>query len=189
MKAFAYRSGLIEFGSRVIAGTLFIAQHRSGKKLKAAVGGLARNGKGAGKGQLIVPGIPEAVNDAAAGDVLERFIKHVEEHLGQRPSGAGAQKIAIDMRMTWAVTVPIIAAALQDGTAEGKAMAKEQLRGMARAADLAADFLRALRSILPHAEHEAKAGACKGCDPGNEGAEIWREIADQIQAEIAKVKS
>jgi hypothetical protein len=51
----------------------------------------------------------------------------------------------IDMRMTWAHCVPIIVAALQDGTPKGKVAAVEQLSNMARAADAAVDLAAAAR--------------------------------------------
>jgi len=53
--------------------------------------------------------------------------------------------LAIDMRLSWVEAARIIAAALQDGTAEGKRAAREELQNMARAADAAVALVAVAR--------------------------------------------
>lgn len=77
MKAWCWPSGLIEFGSRTPNGAIQIA---SGKEvaLRRTVDVLARHGKGASAGCLLVPGVPEAAQDetdAAKGDALAAWLK------------------------------------------------------------------------------------------------------------------
>ena len=42
----------------------------------------------------------------------------------------------IDITPTWTAILPALIAALEDGTAEGKRLAREELKTMARAADV-----------------------------------------------------
>lgn len=77
MKAWCWSSGLIEFGARTPKGAIQIA---SGKEasLRHALDVLARHGKGASAGLLLVPGVPEAPQDdadTAKGDALVTWLK------------------------------------------------------------------------------------------------------------------
>lgn len=77
--AWCWASGLIEVGDQLPgdgpdgAGVIAIA---SGPKscLKARLEVLARHGKGASAGRLLVPGIPEAENQVTAADALEVWL-------------------------------------------------------------------------------------------------------------------
>lgn len=58
------------------------------------------------------------------------------------------EPLTIDLRPTWAGAMPIIVAALQDGTPEGKRIAHEQLKRLCRIADeLAPALASALESM------------------------------------------
>lgn len=81
MKAFCYACGLIQFGSRTPPGAIQIA---SGKEsdLRRELNVLARHGKGANEGELLVPGVPEApvdADDSSAGDALAAWLKWCAE--------------------------------------------------------------------------------------------------------------
>jgi hypothetical protein len=77
--AWCWASGLIEIGGRMPpngpngGGAIQIA---SGPKanLEACLGALARHGKGASAGKLIVPGVPEANGQQAKGDALAAWL-------------------------------------------------------------------------------------------------------------------
>lgn len=71
--AYCWASGLIEFGEAVPAGAIKIA-HGPKADLKYEVEANARHGRGASEGKLIVPGIPEASDQQAAGDALQAFL-------------------------------------------------------------------------------------------------------------------
>lgn len=71
--AYCWASGLIEFGQSVPAGAIKLA-HGPASHLKSVVEVMARHGRGESAGQLLVPGIPEAADQQAAGDALEAFI-------------------------------------------------------------------------------------------------------------------
>ena len=75
MKAFAWRTGRIDFAQRVPKGALLIASGKA-KMVRSTLTALARNAYD-GK-TLLVPGVPEAENDAAALDALIAFCKWVE---------------------------------------------------------------------------------------------------------------
>ena len=62
-------------------------------------------------------------------------------NLGQAPR---AEAQTIDATPTWAAILPALLAVLENGTAEGRAMAREELARMARAADLAGECRAAL---------------------------------------------
>lgn len=47
-----------------------------------------------------------------------------------------AEPLVIDMTPTWRGILPILLAALEDGTPEGKRIAREEIQRMADAADL-----------------------------------------------------
>lgn len=65
--AYAWRSGLIEFGSVVPEGAIEVAQSMDIKGLRDAVTVCARHGY---DGQLLVPGVPEASDGDQATDAL-----------------------------------------------------------------------------------------------------------------------
>lgn len=70
MQSYCWRTGLIEFGRSTPRGALPIAKG-PGRKLRAAVSAVARHSYDAG--QLLVPGIPEAVNDTMALTAAKNF--------------------------------------------------------------------------------------------------------------------
>jgi hypothetical protein len=65
---------------------------------------------------------------------------------------------------------------------------RRELAAIAWAASGGEDLAKALRYIRPHAQHEANGLSCPTCDPGNEGAEIWGELVDRIDAALSKVQ-
>lgn len=79
--AWAWASGLIEFGSKLPDGALPIASSCNEKALTETVEMLARHGYGESKGKLLVPGIPEAEDQNAARIALTRFCFLVEQSL------------------------------------------------------------------------------------------------------------
>ena len=71
--AYCWASGLIEFGWFVPREAIEIV--RGGQaEVKRAMCVAARHGKGAGEGQLLVPGIPEARGQAARAELLHTFL-------------------------------------------------------------------------------------------------------------------
>lgn len=86
--AYAWGSGLIEFGNTVPDGALPIAvaaNEQQAELMKASVEVLARHGKGASKGKLLVPGIPEAANQQEGMKALQRFNNLVQADMnGQK---------------------------------------------------------------------------------------------------------
>lgn len=86
--SFAWAAGLIEFGDTLPDGALPIAvaaDEQQARKMKESVEVLARHGKGASKGKLLVPGIPEAANQREAMKALQRFAKLVQADMtGQK---------------------------------------------------------------------------------------------------------
>lgn len=70
MKAFAWRSGRIDFGQRVPKGALLIVSGKA-KKVRSLITATARHAYD-GK-TLLVPGVPEAENEDAAVDALIAF--------------------------------------------------------------------------------------------------------------------
>lgn len=79
--AYCWASGLIEFGSTLPKGAIFIA---AGPKatLRNVIAARARHGYGRSKGQLLVPGVPEAQAQAAACDAALAWLKWCAEHDG-----------------------------------------------------------------------------------------------------------
>ena len=77
--AWCWASGLIEIGDTLPpdapggGGAIEIAR---GPKyaLKGQIGALARHGKGASAGELLVPGVPEAESQRAKGDALAQWL-------------------------------------------------------------------------------------------------------------------
>lgn len=74
--AYCWATGLIEFGSEIPEGAIAIA---SGEEtpVRETIEVLARHGYK--KGVLLVPGIPEAEDQEAAGDALEKFLEWASE--------------------------------------------------------------------------------------------------------------
>lgn len=52
----------------------------------------------------------------------------------------------------------------------------------------APQMLKTLQTVLPWAKREADAGACTGCDPGDEGAEVWGGLVSEIEEAIKAAK-
>ena len=73
MKAYAWESGLIEFGQRVPNGALLIVDGPA-KRVKHVVNVLARVGY---EGGLLVPGVPEGETENAKLDALTAFVQRV----------------------------------------------------------------------------------------------------------------
>lgn len=72
--AWAWQSGLIEFGREVPEGALSFATGMD-RALRTIVGGLAREGQGKSQGKLLVPGVPEATTSHQQ---IDAFIAWVE---------------------------------------------------------------------------------------------------------------
>jgi hypothetical protein len=86
--AFAWASGLIEFGETLPDGALPIAvavDDAQARKMRDSIEILARHGKGVSKGKLLVPGIPEASNQQAAMKALTRFNKVILADMNDQP--------------------------------------------------------------------------------------------------------
>ena len=73
MFAFAWASGLIEFGHDVPPGALKFATGFD-LQLRERVAVLARQGMGKSEGKLLVPGVPEAADDMASVDALIAWV-------------------------------------------------------------------------------------------------------------------
>lgn len=86
MVAYCWASGLIEFGESVPDDAIKIA-HGPKADLKCCVEVLARQGKGSSAGKLLVPGIPEASDQRAAGDALAAFIDWASKSRLARKNG------------------------------------------------------------------------------------------------------
>lgn len=78
LNAYAWASGLIEFGTKLPGGALPIASSSNEPVLTETVEVLARHGY---QGELLVPGIPEAVDQNEARIALTRFCFLVEQSL------------------------------------------------------------------------------------------------------------
>jgi len=87
--AYAWRSGLLEFGSTVPDGAIKIGRLGSGVR-KADIEALARHSRTV-KGQLLVPGVPEALDDTEAVDALIRFESMVKERQVKRQAKSGGR--------------------------------------------------------------------------------------------------
>lgn len=83
--AWCWASGLVETGdeSEVPAGSIVIA-HGSKANLVAVVGALCRHGKGESAGKLLVPGVPEADDQKAAGDALAKWLAWCAKNNGHK---------------------------------------------------------------------------------------------------------
>lgn len=71
--AWCWASGLIEIGETCPDRAIKFAHGPKGH-LESIISALARHGYGANARKLLVPGIPEAENQRAAGDVLKAFV-------------------------------------------------------------------------------------------------------------------
>lgn len=76
-KAFAWRSGLIEFGERIPSGALPILTARGKSFAKSTIEATARHSYD-GK-QLLVPGVPEAESDNDAMAAFERWLAWIRD--------------------------------------------------------------------------------------------------------------
>jgi len=85
MRAYAWRSGKIEFGELVPDGALLIAVGPE-EELRAEVKVLARSAYD--NKTLLVPGVPEAETDSEAMDALFEFKDRVEAGLRMTSNGA-----------------------------------------------------------------------------------------------------
>lgn len=77
MIAYCWATGLIEFGRTMPEGAIEVARGGA-KKLREIVGVRARHGYG--KGQLLVPGVPEASSQQEKGDALFAWLKWCADH-------------------------------------------------------------------------------------------------------------
>lgn len=83
MKAYAWRTGRIDFGCRVPSGALLIAAG-SDDLLRRVINTMARHGW---DGVLLVPGVAEAANPNEAVDALLRFVEVVAERMQRMDHG------------------------------------------------------------------------------------------------------
>ncbi|HZF99162.1 MAG TPA: host nuclease inhibitor protein [Pseudoxanthomonas sp.] len=74
MITYCWASGLIEFGRRVPEGAIEVA-HGPKVQLQKAIDVVARHGKGASAGALLVPGVPEAETEEEKGDALAAWLR------------------------------------------------------------------------------------------------------------------
>ena len=81
--AYCWATGLIEFADAAPQESITIA---TGPKayLVGTVSALARHGLGASKGKFLVPGIPEADDQAEAGDALDAWLKWCAKNNGKK---------------------------------------------------------------------------------------------------------
>ena len=84
--AWAWQSGLIEFGREVPEGAIRFATGMD-VPLQERVGVLARHGQGKSEGKLLVPGVPEAATGAAKIDALIAWVDLCAKGNGTHPAG------------------------------------------------------------------------------------------------------
>ena len=84
--AWAWQSGLIEFGRKVPKGAVKFATGID-TTLQELVGVLARHGKGRGEGQLLVPCVPEAESEDAQVDALIDWTEWCAKRNGKPEAG------------------------------------------------------------------------------------------------------
>ncbi|HBC0987591.1 TPA: host nuclease inhibitor protein [Escherichia coli] len=77
--AFAWASGLINFGYKLPFGALPIAVSENEQELRETIEVLARHSRTTD--DLLVPGIPEAPNQDEGREALERFARLVQRDL------------------------------------------------------------------------------------------------------------
>ncbi|MDD5031178.1 MAG: hypothetical protein PHH58_17065 [Rhodoferax sp.] len=83
--AWAWASGLIEFGREVPEGAISFATGMA-VPLRDLVGAVARHGKGKGEGQLLVPGVPEGETGKAKVDALTAWVEWCAKANGKKES-------------------------------------------------------------------------------------------------------
>jgi hypothetical protein len=76
VKAYCWRSGLIEFGSKVPSGAIPIIDTHGKQISRESIESGARLGY---DHSLLVPGIPEADSDEAAMEALEKWIEWLSD--------------------------------------------------------------------------------------------------------------
>lgn len=84
--AWAWQSGLIEFGRKVPEGALMFATGID-TTLRERVGTVARHGQGKSDGKLLVPGVPEAEGDDQRLDALIEWTAWCARRNGLPESG------------------------------------------------------------------------------------------------------
>lgn len=89
--AWCWASGLIEMGpkappARRDGGGAIVIASGPMRALQEAIGVLARHGQGKSAGKLLVPGVPEAANQAAGATALAAWLKWCGQRNGQRDS-------------------------------------------------------------------------------------------------------
>jgi hypothetical protein len=74
--AYCWRSGVIEFGTKVPEGCIEIARGKESvvRKAISATARMAHDNK-----TLLVPGVPEAADDQAAGDALAAHLQWLKK--------------------------------------------------------------------------------------------------------------
>lgn len=84
--AWAWQSGLIEFGRKVPEGALMFATGMD-TTLRERVGTVARHGQGKSDGKLLVPGVPEAETGFQKVDALIVWTERCAKSNGQPEAG------------------------------------------------------------------------------------------------------
>ncbi|MBH1636276.1 hypothetical protein I5U65_14280 [Stenotrophomonas maltophilia] len=79
MIAYCWANGQIGFGTNVPDSAIFIAEGSS-TQLRKVISVVARHGKGAMQGMLVVPGVPEAETQQAKGDALGAWLAWCGQH-------------------------------------------------------------------------------------------------------------
>lgn len=83
--AWCWASGLIEFGSvDAVPEDSIVFAHGPKSYLVGVVSAVARQGKGANAGKLLVPGIPEADDQNAAADALSKWVDWCASNNGRK---------------------------------------------------------------------------------------------------------
>ncbi len=73
MIAYCWATGVIEFGEHLPEHAILVASGEAAQ-LRKVVSARARHGQGESQGCLLVPGVPEAVDQAAKGDALGHWL-------------------------------------------------------------------------------------------------------------------
>lgn len=75
--AWCWASGLIEFGNELPNADAIEIARGPHYAIRGQVGVHARHGYGDNKGKLLVPGVPEAANQLAGLEALDRWLKQI----------------------------------------------------------------------------------------------------------------
>lgn len=75
--AWCWASGLIEFGNELPSADAIEIARGPHYAIRGQVGVHARHGYGENKGKLLVPGVPEAANQLAGLEALDRWLKQI----------------------------------------------------------------------------------------------------------------